>query len=301
MSKGKDVKFIIYQVLYIFVVCVIALKGANLDLSEVLSKDKVVEKTYADSLKRYIDSLLALGLVPRIEIDTTVRSLAELQQKLQILRTQMASVSVTTTSPQITPDIKVDQEKPKDQVEIKEEPNVSPVVAQTLQQYRANTVSNRGNLPLEIYADGSLVATVSPGSSQTFTLNGQKSVTFKSGGQSSTASTRENKLQVVTVQTLAPSGEDASIRQIQSVTAWRVSIDDDFPDQLEVSFKGPVTVSQKGNAYDVKLNIIGSKDQFDRFTDGKDSPYTASFTITVTDKISKKTVSRMGTVQFGKW
>jgi hypothetical protein len=301
MSKGKDVKFIIYQVLYIFVVCVIALKGANLDLSEVLSKDKVVEKTYADSLKRYIDSLLALGLVPRIEIDTTVRSLAELQQKLQILRTQIASVSVTTTSPQITPDIKVEQEKPKDQVEIKEEPNVSPVVAQTLQQFRANTVSNRGNLPLEIYADGSLVASISPGSSQTFTLMGQKSVTFKSGGQSSTASTRENKLQVVSVQTLAPSGEDASIRQIQSVTAWRVTIDDDFPDQLEVSFKGPVTVSQKGNAYDVKLNIIGSKDQFDRFTDGKDSPYTASFTVTVTDKISKKTVSRMGTVQFGKW
>jgi hypothetical protein len=252
-------------------------------------------------LKRYIDSLLALGLVPRIEIDTTVRSLAELQQKLQILRTQIASVSVTTTSPQITPDIKVEQEKPKDQVEIKEEPNVSPVVAQTLQQFRANTVSNRGNLPLEIYADGSLVASISPGSSQTFTLMGQKSVTFKSGGQSSTASTRENKLQVVSVQTLAPSGEDASIRQIQSVTAWRVTIDDDFPDQLEVSFKGPVTVSQKGNAYDVKLNIIGSKDQFDRFTDGKDSPYTASFTVTVTDKISKKTVSRMGTVQFGKW
>ncbi len=301
MSKGKDVKFIIYQVLYIFVVCVIALKGANLDLSEVLSKDKVVEKTYADSLKRYIDSLLALGLVPRIEIDTTVRSLAELQQKLQILRTQIASVSVTTTSPQITPDLKVDPEKPKEQVEIKEEPNVSPVVAQTLQQFRANTVSNRGNLPLEIYADGSLIATVSPGSSQTFTLNGQKSITFKSGGQSSTASTRENKLQVVSVQTLAPSGEDASIRQIQSVTAWRVTIDDDFPDQLEVSFKGPVTVSQKGNAYDVKLNIIGSKDQFDRFTDGKDSPYTASFNITVTDKISKKTVSRMGTVQFGNW
>jgi hypothetical protein len=301
MSKGKDVKFIIYQVLYIFVVCVIALKGANLDLSEVLSKDKVVEKTYADSLKRYIDSLLALGLVPRIEIDTTVRSLAELQQKLQILRTQIASVSVTTTSPQITPEVRVDQEKPKDQVEIKEEPNVSPVVAQTLQQFRANTVSNRGNLPLEIYADGSLVASISPGSSQSFTLMGQKSVTFKSGGQSSTASTRENKLQVVSVQTLAPSGEDASIRQIQSVTAWRVTIDDDFPDQLEVSFKGPVTVSQKGNAYDVKLNIIGSKDQFDRFTDGKDSPYTASFTITVTDKISKKTVSRMGTVQFGKW
>lgn len=303
MSKNKDVKFIIYQVLYIFVVCVIALKGANLDLTEVLSKDKVVERSYADSLKKYIDSLLALGLVPKIEIDTTRQSMEELQQKLAVLRTQIASVSVTTTSAQLTqtqPELKqLDPEKEK--VEIKEQPNVSPVVAQQLQQYRTNTVSNRGNLPLEIYADGSLVASVPPNGSQSFTLMGQSSVTFKSGGQSSTASTIQNKLQSVTIQNLAPSGENASIRQIQSVTAFRVNIDDDFPDQLEVSFKGPVTVTQKGNSYDVKVNLINSKDQFDRFIDGKDSPYQASFNVTVTDKISKKSVSRMGTISFGEW
>jgi len=304
MSKSKDVKFIIYQVLYIFVVCVIALKGANLDLSEVLSKDKVVEKTYADSLKKYIDSILALGLVPRIEIDTTVKDLAELQKRLEQLRNAvvLAPGQVVVSSTYLEGYVKKQDEvkKPEDVVELKD-PSVSPVVAQTLQQYRANTVTNRGNMPLEIYADGSLVATVSAGSSQTFTLMGQKSVTFKSGGQSSTASTRENKLQVVSVQTLAPSGEEASIRQIQSVTAWRGSIDDDFPDQLDVSFKGPITVSQKGNSYDVKLNLINSQAQFDKFTDGKDSPYSTSFTVTVTDKISNKTVSRMGTVQFGKW
>ncbi|HEY5123650.1 MAG TPA: hypothetical protein VIK14_07935 [Ignavibacteria bacterium] len=303
MSKNKDVKFIIYQVLYIFVVCVIALKGANLDLTEVLSKDKVVERSYADSLKKYIDSLLALGLVPRIEIDTTRQSMAELQQKLEILRTQIASVSVTTTSAQLTqtqPELK-QQDPEKEKVEIKEQPNVSPVVAQQLQQYRANTVSNRGNLPLEIYADGSLIASVPPNGSQTFTLMGQSSVTFKSGGQSSTASTIPNKQQSVTILNLAPSGENASIRQIQSVTAFRVNIDDDFPDQLEVSFKGPVSITQKGNSYDVKVNLINSKEQFDRFTDGKDSPYQASFTVTVTDKLSKKSVSRMGTISFGEW
>jgi hypothetical protein len=303
MSKNKDVKFIIYQVLYIFVVCVIALKGANLDLTEVLSKDKVVERSYADSLKKYIDSLLALGLVPRIEIDTTRQSMAELQQKLEILRTQIASVSVTTTSAQLTqtqPELK-QQDPEKEKVEIKEQPNVSPVVAQQLQQYRANTVSNRGNLPLEIYADGSLIASVPPNGSQTFTLMGQSSVTFKSGGQSSTASTIQNKQQSVTILNLAPSGENASIRQIQSVTAFRVNIDDDFPDQLEVSFKGPVSVTQKGNSYDVKVNLINSKEQFDRFTEGKDSTYQASFTVTVTDKLSKKSVSRMGTISFGEW
>jgi len=39
MKKNKDVKFIIYQSLYIFVVCVIAIKGANLDLVKVLEDD----------------------------------------------------------------------------------------------------------------------------------------------------------------------------------------------------------------------------------------------------------------------
>ena len=39
MKKQKDVKFIIYQALYIFVVCVIAINGANLDLTQVVEDD----------------------------------------------------------------------------------------------------------------------------------------------------------------------------------------------------------------------------------------------------------------------
>ena len=102
MKKARDVKFVIYQVLYIFVICVIALKGADINLEEVISKEKVVEKSYADSLKKYIDSLLALGLVPEIKIDTTrkLQNIAELQQQLQIMRTQLA---VVTTSPDFKP------------------------------------------------------------------------------------------------------------------------------------------------------------------------------------------------------
>jgi len=70
MKERKDVKFIIYQMLYVFVICVVALKGANLDLEEVISKENVVEKEYADSLKSFLDSILALGLVPKITFDT---------------------------------------------------------------------------------------------------------------------------------------------------------------------------------------------------------------------------------------
>src|SRR5436853_5540583 len=39
MKRKNDIKFIIYQSLYIFVVCVIAIKGANLDLTQVVEDD----------------------------------------------------------------------------------------------------------------------------------------------------------------------------------------------------------------------------------------------------------------------
>jgi len=306
-ANSKDVKFIIYQVLYIFVVCVVALKGANLDLVEVMSKDNVVERSYADSLKKYIDSLMALGLVPQITIDTTVKNMEDLQQKLAILRTQIASVSVSTTAPSITitpPEVRTDEEKKKEEekVEMKEEPNVTPLVAQQLQQYRTNTIKNNGNISLEIYADGALVESIPPGGARSFTLMGQSSVTFKSGTQSKTVSTIPNKTQSVNVQRLVSSGEGVSLRQIQSVTTWRVSIDDDFLDQLDIKFSGPITMTQPGpSTYDIKLNFLQSKSQFDTYTDNKESPYTVSFTVSVTDKISKKNVSRQGNVQFGEW
>jgi len=54
MKKQKDVKFIIYQSLYIFVVCVIAIKGANLDLRQVVEDDGTVKpKITQDSLESF--------------------------------------------------------------------------------------------------------------------------------------------------------------------------------------------------------------------------------------------------------
>ena len=44
--KNRDVKFIIYQSLYIFVISVLALKGANLDLTEVVSKEKEIGRAH---------------------------------------------------------------------------------------------------------------------------------------------------------------------------------------------------------------------------------------------------------------
>ena len=44
IKKERDSKFIIYQVLYIFVITVLAIKGADLNLREVVSKEHAVMK-----------------------------------------------------------------------------------------------------------------------------------------------------------------------------------------------------------------------------------------------------------------
>ena len=70
VRRNRDAKFVIYQVLYIFVITVLALKGAEINLGEVVDKDNVVEKSVRDSLINVVDSLSELGLKFNIEVDT---------------------------------------------------------------------------------------------------------------------------------------------------------------------------------------------------------------------------------------
>lgn len=313
---SRDVKFVIYQVLYIFVVCVIALKGASLDLSEVIKKENVVEKEYADSLKTFIDSLLALGLVPEINFDTNKKftnpeelkkQLTEMQQQLVVFKQNNPTLTVNTTSPNISvnqtnPEFQKQQQEQDPQLEIKNE-EVQPLQVQPLTQFTSNTVQNRGNLPLEIIgSDGKTLASIGPGGSQTFTMGGQSSVTFKQGSQSKTVNTKENGKPSIKLTRLVPAGEDVSVRRVQSTTGYRVEINDDFPGQLDVNFSGPVSVKQAGDmTYDITLNFLKSEAQFDNYTDGKDSPYTVGFQISIKDKIAGHSLTQSGIFQFGTW
>ncbi|CAN5498047.1 hypothetical protein BH10BAC5_BH10BAC5_18530 [soil metagenome] len=303
--NNRDVKFIIYQSLYIFVICVIALKGANLDLTEVMPKDNVVQKSYADSLKAYIDSLLALGLVPKIDIDTTKTSnadpnlVAQLQQKLIVMQTQM-SVSTpnlnTSTNPQVvqTPQVTTPQEVKKDPGEM-QEIRIGNII---LTQYTQNTLNNPYDTPLEIVG----ITTIPPKSSKSFETGGQSSVTIKVGNSSKTVELKPNEKPKISMQRLTNMGEGVSVKTLQSVTGYRVVISDDFPGQLDVKFNGPVDVKTLANGtYDVTLRAFGSKNAFDNFAEGKDSPYSVGFTVTVTDKIAKHTVTGQNSFTFGDW
>ena len=83
VNKNRDSKFVIYQVLYIFVITVLALKGADLSLNRVIRSDEAVSKSVKDSLETLIDSLTAQGLKFNIQIDPNVEVQNEqLKQKL---------------------------------------------------------------------------------------------------------------------------------------------------------------------------------------------------------------------------
>jgi len=319
--KNRDVKFIIYQSLYIFVISVLALKGANLDLTEVVSKEKVVEKTYTDSLKIMIDSLLARGYIPEIKFDTTQKftnpeemkkKLQEAQQQLAVLKMNSPSITVNTTSPgiqlqqtNITEEKEKIQDKPKEEkIEEKEGKELDFKIPQTFTQFTSNSISNPSSVTIEIYgSDGSMIATVPPGGSRSFQLGGQNSLTFKGGGVSKTVSTKENIKPKVTMQRLVSAGEDVSVRNLQSTVGYRVTISDDYPGQLDVKFSGPVSVKQSGPlVYDVTLNFLNSKSAYDNFTENREAPFSVSFQISVKDRIATQhNVSQSGVFQFGEW
>lgn len=316
--KNRDVKFIIYQSLYIFVISVLALKGANLDLTEVVSKENVVEKEYTDSLKIMIDSLLAKGIVPEIKFDTSQRfsdpeelkkKLQEAQQQLIVLKTSTPSFSVSQTSPNIqvqqTPEsVKTPEKEQEKEEEDKPKQDLDFRISQSFTQYTSNSVSNPGDSPIEIFgSDGSMIASVPAGGSRSFTLGGQSSLTFKRGGVSKTVTTKENSKPKVAMQRLVPAGEEVSVRNLQSTVGYRVTITDDFPGQLDIKFSGPVTVKQAGNmVYDVTLNFLGSQGAFENFTNNREAPYSVTFQINIKDKIATQhSISQSGVFQFGEW
>ncbi|MBE2254651.1 MAG: hypothetical protein IAE65_00495 [Ignavibacteria bacterium] len=316
MKKNRDVKFVIYQMLYIFVVCVIALKGANLDLTEVIQKEKVVEKEYADSLKKILDSLLALGLVPEIKFDTSKKftNPEELRRQLEITRQQLISVqqqnpslTVSTTSPNFTtnnPNLTPEEIKKLEEMK-KEEQIIEPKEVQEIRignpvivQFAQNTMNNPYDQPLEIVG----ITTIPPKGSKTFITGGEGSVTLKVGTTTKTVQTKPNDKPKISLQRLVPAGENVSIRSVQGTVGYRITINDDFPGNLDVNFNGPVTVNQTGpTTYDVTLNFLKSKTAFDNYTDGKDAPYSVGFQVSVKDKIAGHSLTQSGVFQFGEW
>ncbi len=299
--QNKDSKFIIYQVLYIFVVTVLALKGAGLDLGEVVKKEDTVQKEVRDSLLAVIDSLNAKGLSFSINIDTNV-----VEQNIE-LKKQIASLS--TNLKDLAKKIKT-VPKPKDKpIEKNEIKLPSPFSkTKTFLQYAWNTAENKGKVPVRIFDPSNMtepIVVVPPDETVKFDLTDQDEVIVNFGSQDERVKVVKNEPPKINIESVTTkmSKSDIYVQELQRITVFRVTISDERIDQLKINYTGPINVTgptedKEGNlVYNVSLNIARNEAKFDEWADRNenlqeaDGRYKANFFFDVYDVKSKHKVN----------
>src|ERR1035437_428195 len=303
IGKNRDTKFIIYQVLYIFVITVLALKGANLDLSRVVKKDSVVSKSVRDSLVAFIDTLYKKGVNFNIKVDENAVENLELKEKLIHMNERVAVLTKEVRGTPPPPEVPVKEES-KEQTKILQSPLA---ISQTFIQNTWNKAKNTGNVPSYIYDPRNMstpLVIVPPGQEKIFDLTDQKEIVVKFGSQEQrvTVNPRRPTEIKITRATTKMDASDIYVTELQRITGFTVTIVDERFDQLKVSYSGPITVSgptkdAKGNmVYQVSLNIASNEQKFNdwadrnrdlRTTDGK---YKANFFFTTVDQRTKNRV-----------
>lgn len=273
INKNRDSKFVIYQVLYIFVITVLALKGADLDLRRVALEEETVDKKVRDSLVTLIDSLYALGLKFDIKIDQNLpieneelkKKLASLSQKLQEVQTKIQELPPPK-----------EEEKP-----VVEEQTLMPMPIsnkQTFIQHTWNVASNTGSVPVEIYdpRDRSKPIVVIPaGQEKKFDLTDQTEVVVKFGSQEDRIKVVPNKPPEIKIEkvTTKMNARDIYVQELQRITVFKVTVIDNRPDQLKITWNGPISVNgpvkdSNGNLiYNVSLKIASTSSAFDDWLD----------------------------------
>ncbi len=303
VQKNRDSKFIIYQVLYIFVITVLALKGADLDLNRVVLKDEVVNKSVRDSLMTVLDSLTAKGIKFDVKIEeNALEENAALKEKLASLNTRMKDLTqkIKEQPPEEKPEVKP--------VEKEQEILQSPIsLKQTFIQYTWNKASNSGSVPTSLYDPNDRskpLVVIPPGQEKTFDLTNQTEVIAKYGSQEDRIKVVPNRPPEVKISrvTTKMNNSDIYVQDLQRITVFTVTILDERPEQLKISWNGPISVSgpmkdAKGNpVYNVSLKIASNENRFDEWLDKfgnlreADGRYKVNFFFTVVDERSKDRV-----------
>jgi hypothetical protein len=303
IHKNRDSKFIIYQVLYILLITIIALKGAELDLSRVVKSDQVVDVSVKDSLQMLIDSLYAAGLNFEIKIDQNQENEA-LRERLMSMQREVEQLTT-----------KIKEIPAEERVEIQREPEPvreqtlmqSPIaLSQTFIQHTWNEAKNSGSVPTEIIdpASRKVIAVIPPGGSKKFDLTDQQEVIIKFGSQEEKIKVLPNRPPEVKIERVTTRMNQRTIyaQELQRTTVFKVTIIDERPDQLKVMHQGPISVTgperdTRGNlVYNVSLNIAPNEARFNEWLDRNstlresDGRYKVNFFFTVVDERSKDQV-----------
>jgi hypothetical protein len=300
-KRERDSKFVIYQVLYIFVITVLALKGADLDLRRVALEDETVGVSVRDSLMSVLDSLYSLGIDFSIKIDPNVvveneemkKQIAEMNRKLEAVK-------------DFVPPPK--EEKPKDLSKEEQTKLQLPIsLKQTFIQNTWNKARNSGTVPTNLYdpRDRSKpLVVIPPGKEVKFDLTDQTEVIVVFGTQEERVKVIPNKPPEIKIErvTTKMNAQDIYVQELQRITAFTVTILDSRPEQLKISYSGPISVTgpqkdTKGNmVYNVSLRIAANENRYDDWVDKNeglreaDGRYKANFFFIVVDEKTKDRV-----------
>ena len=287
INKNRDSKFVIYQVLYIFVITVLALKGADLDLRRVALEEDTVQKEVRDSFSIKIDPNVV------VENEQMREQLAALNKKLETLKDYVPPPT---------------EEEKKEEIVEEQTLLQSPISAkQTYIQHTWNIARNTGSVPANIYDPRNMntpIAVVPAGQEKKFDLTDQTEVIIKFGSQEDRIKVLPNKPPEIKIErvTTKMNSADIYVKDLQRITAFKVTIVDQRPDQLKITYAGPISVSgptkdSNGNLiYNVSLKIASTENAFDSWLDKNgnlreaDGRYKVNFFFTAVDDRSKDRV-----------
>ena len=167
-----------------------------------------------------------------------------------------------------------------------------------LAQYALNSLNNPYDIPLEIVG----IVSIPAYSTGTFETGGQDSVEIKVGSQSKKIKLIPNKEPIIVIRQLVNMDENSSYTELSGKVGYRFSVIDDFPGQLDIKIKGPVTLENSAkNSYDLILNAFNDVNQFENYAKDNSSPYTLQFSITITDQIAGHKITGQYNFIFGKY
>lgn len=300
IRRERDSKFVIYQVLYIFVITVLALKGADLDLRRVALEDETVQVSVRDSLMAVLDSLYSLGIDFSIKIDpNVVVENEEMRKQLADMNRKLEAVKDYVPPPK-------EEEIPEEEIKEQLKMQLPISLKQTFIQHTWNTAKNSGTVPTTILdpRDRKALVVIPPGQEIKFDLTDQEEVIVAFGSQEERVKVIPNKPPEIKIErvTTKMNSRTIYVQELQRITAFTVTIIDNRPEQLKVSYNGPISVNgpqtdANGNAvYNVSLKLASNENQFDDWTDKNeqlreaDGRYKANFFFTVVDDRTKDRV-----------
>lgn len=258
------------------VIALITIKGAEIDLTRVEragASDSL--RVALEERQRYNDSLAA-------EIAKQEEAARRIQEELARKQAE---------------DERIRQEMERLRKGSKDLPLA---VSQTYIQYTWNLAKNSGSVPVEIYdpSDRSKpIVVIGPGEEKRFDLAGQTEVIAKFGGKEQAIPVAPNKPPNIRIEKVTTKMEGSRIKlyELQQVSCFKITIEDERPEQLKVSFSGPVSAAgptrdSRGNLiYFVSPSIARTEEAFqswvDRHGDAReaDGRYKVNFFLNVSD------------------